>query len=302
MHRPALTVLLSFILGTTPLVSAPDALTGTNDTLGSVTTHAGRYGSGRSQIPDTHSRAAQAEALSIVSRDAAGAPMENGRIVIACIGFPDPSPDFRIFINYLSGKKMSPALLIVDCSQPKAGLKEWASSSGETSLWNGVGTRLAWFGAAASQVQIAWVHLSGSAMEYDRYQDILKARVMIVLETMRRQFPNLRVAYLTSSADERYTRYPEPYCYRYGHCIRSLILDQIAQNPKLNYDRSRGMVRMPLLLWGPDARIEMRPSNPGIMHAPNDAAPAGTDGRGRSIHDHFLSDPAGGSWFALNVR
>lgn len=281
------------------LRAADGVLDGQNDAVDAVTVYSGRYGNGRSRVPDTHMQAAREQTLAIIARDAVGAPSENGRIVVACFGIPESHPDTRAFINSIKNRKLAPSLLFIECTQPKAGLKEWASGG---TPWNGAASRLGWFGAAKPQVQIAWVHISDTALEYDRYQDIAAARLIDLLVTMKREMPNLTVVYLTSGRDMRYERKPEPYCYRFGYTIRSIILEQIAQNPNMNYDRSRGAVRMPLLLWGPDDRMPSSASLPGsVLGEPGTVRVIDSD-RGHAVFAYFLSDPAGSRWLALNVR
>jgi hypothetical protein len=74
------------------------------------------------------------------------------------------------------------------------------------------------------------------------------------LNLLKTEFPNLRVAYLSSRIYGGYatTRLnPEPYAYENAFAVRWLIQNQIKGDAKLNYDPARGEVKSPLLLWGP---------------------------------------------------
>ena len=75
-----------------------------------------------------------------------------------------------------------------------------------------------------------------------------------VVETAKRYFPNLQVAYLSSRIYGGYGPQgvdPEPYAYESGFGVRQTIQSQEAGAPTLNDNPSLGRVVAPVLAWGP---------------------------------------------------
>jgi len=82
----------------------------------------------------------------------------------------------------------------------------------------------------------------------------LQKYISAMLRTMHRRYPNLKVVYLSSRAYAGYATKrlnPEPFAYESAFAVRWVIQDQIAGEPALNFDPSKGQVKAPLLLWGP---------------------------------------------------
>jgi hypothetical protein len=82
----------------------------------------------------------------------------------------------------------------------------------------------------------------------------LEKDTIAVLQNAQARFPNLRVAYLASRIYAGWATTllnPEPYAYEGAFAVRWLIQDQVRGDPSVNHDPAKGVVRAPLLLWGP---------------------------------------------------
>jgi len=116
--------------------------------------------------------------------------------------------------------------------------------------------RLKAAGISARQVQVAWIKLanvrpSGDLAEHGKK---LQSDTLTVVHNAKARFPNLRIAYLGSRIYGGWATgplNPEPYAYEGAFAARWLIQDQIKGDANLNYDAGRGVVRSPVLLWGP---------------------------------------------------
>ena len=79
------------------------------------------------------------------------------------------------------------------------------------------------------------------------------ALVKIVVKAGER-FPNLRIVFLSSRIYGGYATgrlNPEPYAYESAFAVQGLITRQIKGDAALNPDVERGVLRAPVLVWGP---------------------------------------------------
>jgi hypothetical protein len=148
----------------------------------------------------------------------------------------------------------SPLVTVVDCAQGGQAMAQWADARGRP--WEVAEKRLADAGATANQVQVAWVKLANPGPRGDlaEHGKKLEKDTVAVLQNARARFPNLRIAYLSSRIYGGYANTPlnpEPYAYEGAFVVRWLIQDQVKGNAGLNFDPKRGVVKAPLVLWGP---------------------------------------------------
>jgi hypothetical protein len=158
-------------------------------------------------------------------------------------------------IAHLDQAKSRRVVLIDGAQGGQTGLR-WADP--QSPLWQRVDERLTAAGLSARQVQAAWMKQAeaGPAQygDFPKHARQLQASLVQSLANLKRKFPNLRLVYLSSRIYAGYATTalnPEPYAYEEAFTMRWLIQDQIAGNPELNYDPTRGTVQSPLLLWGP---------------------------------------------------
>ena len=142
----------------------------------------------------------------------------------------------------------------------------WANP-GSRNPWAVLDQRLQQAGIAPRQVQVAWIKQAIPAPEYlgdfPKHADVLKGHMDGLLEQLRRRFPNVRIAYLSSRIYAGYATThlnPEPYAYESAFVVRWLIQDQIKGES--------GAAKPPLLLWGPylwaDGEKGRKSDDPGL--------------------------------------
>src|SRR5262249_42389674 len=124
------------------------------------------------------------------------------------------------------------------------------------SVWQVAEKRIQSAGVSPKQVQVAWIKQANiqPSGELTVHGKQLQADMQTLVQLAKKHYPNLRIAYLSSRIYAGYARSrlnPEPYADEGAFAMRWLIQDQIKNEPKLNYDATRGAVEAPLLLWGP---------------------------------------------------
>lgn len=217
----------------------------------------GLYGGGRNVPPPAHFAAAQRAAEQVVPRDAAGQPAAEGRIGLLSVGMSNTTMEFSRFMALArNDPERAPAVVLVDGAQGGQAGAQWTDP--RAAVWARLDERVRAAGLAAPQVQVVWLKQAemGPARlgEFPAHARVLQANVTKALRQLRERFPNLRLVYLSSRIYAGYatTRLnPEPYAYEGAFAMRWVIQAQIAGQPDLNYDPSRGPVVAPLVLWGP---------------------------------------------------
>jgi len=224
----------------------------------------GLYGGGQNEPPPEHRAAARRELARIVPLDQKGQPARDGRIVFLSIGFSNTTQEFAVFKSLADADpQKAPPVTIVDGAQGSMVMAAWADPRprpmNRSSPWDVAVERLDKANVSPQQVQVAWIKLAnpfpkGDLREHGRE---LQDDSRVVVQRAKLRFPNLRIVYLSSriyaghaggrSADLN----PEPYAYEGAFVVRWLIQEQIQGGPELNHDPGRGVVKAPLLLWGP---------------------------------------------------
>ena len=137
----------------------------------------------------------------------------------------------------------------------------------------------------AAQVQVVWLKQAEISPaqwgEFPAHAQVLRNDIAVILAKLATKFPNLRLAYLSSRIYAGYATTalnPEPYAYESAFSVRWLIESQVTNDPNLNYDPLKGVVKSPLLLWGPYLwadGIKPRPTD-GLVWTRDDLGPDGT--------------------------
>jgi len=306
----------------------------------------GLYGGGRNEPPDGHRAAYLQEAAKIVPMDADGNPSKDGKIGLITIGFSNPSIESEDFKRTADADPQKAANLIIvnGCIGGRSAVM-WAwdgaaifpqaeqerldqemdllhmpktnrkSSPGlDKDTWPTLAKRIEAAGLSAKQVQAVWLkHVEANPKplgEFPAHARALQADVSDVLTIARQNYPNLRVAYLSSRTfggwSGRESGSPEPYAYESGFGMRWLIQSQIKGDPQLNYDPSRGEVKVPLVLWGPYlwAQGDTPRKLDGLVWSVNDVRAdhlhpneAGTKKTTTLLMNFFKTDPGASRWF-----
>ena len=217
----------------------------------------GLYGGGKNEPPPAHLQAAMREVAKIQPLDAAGKPSSDGKIGLMSVGMSNTTQEFSMFVSQANrDSEKSRAVVLVDGAQGARTGERWADANSD--VWPVVDQRLSAAGVTAAQIQVIWMKQAegGPARlgEFPKHAQVLKDNLAKSLNNLKRKFPDLRVAYLSSRIYGGYATTPlnpEPYAFETAFAPRWLIEDQIAGKPELNYDAARGEVKSPLLLWGP---------------------------------------------------
>ena len=114
-------------------------------------------------------------------------------------------------------------------------------------------------GVTPRQVQAVWMkHVEAGAEalgEFPAHAKALESDLVDILTIAKKRFPNLHTALLSSRTyggwSSRTSGSPEPYAYESGFAVRWVLQRQIQGDPLLNYDSSRGEVKVPIAAWGP---------------------------------------------------
>ncbi len=224
----------------------------------------GLYGAGANELPEQHSAAAQRESTLIVPRNAQGSPQADGKIVVVAFSMSNAEQEFGAFQKLAhADPELSPNVFVVNTAQGGRAMSSWATPRYRT--FDIAEERLTRAGVTASQVQVAWVKIPIELIDYRPIgsKDIsnlaeniktVRANTRVVLQQAKQRFPNLRIAYLGSRVYGGYCKTdlnPEPFAYESAFAARSMILDQIQGDAELNFDATKGIVKSPLLMWGP---------------------------------------------------
>ncbi len=217
----------------------------------------GLYGGGRNQPPALHLQAAMAQSSKIVPLDAEGKPSSKGKIVMVGMGMSNTTMEYSVFKKLADADPAkSPLVTIVDVAQGGQDAAIWADT--DARAWKVAEERIKAAGVTPQQVEVAWLKQARIAParfgDFPKHNEEFSAHLIKNLQLAKQRYPNLRIVYLSTRIYAGYARTslnPEPYAYENAFAVRDLILKQIVGDPALNYDPAKGVVKCPLLLWGP---------------------------------------------------
>ncbi|MEM4637789.1 MAG: hypothetical protein QXK76_02050 [Candidatus Woesearchaeota archaeon] len=214
----------------------------------------GLYGKGKNIPPDKFREAILLAESQIKPLDAKGSPSPEGKIGFIAIGMRNTEIEFNAFMNVEnSDKDINPAIVFVNGAQDGKDIYLWATDG---LAWAILSERVERSGLTNKQVQVAWIKIADEKPKGEfpknarENQEYLKEIVL----RLKKEYPNLKIAYLSSRIYGGYDLKnwnPEPYAYETAFSIRWLINTQINGDILLNYDYTKGLVRAPILVWGP---------------------------------------------------
>ena len=222
----------------------------------------GLYGGGSNRPPRRQLRAALRESESIRPLDPEGKPSPAGVIGLLSIGFSNTWHEFREFMRLASlDPEKSPALRSVNGAQFHMDAAQWAENETAecaSGPWSLLDVRLKIASVTAAQVQVVWLKVApqqpAALGEFPKHAEHTKGDLCTILAVLKRRFPNLRIAYLSSRCYAGYARTPlspEPFAFESAFAVRWLIQEQMRGDAALNFDPLLGPVKAPLVLWGP---------------------------------------------------
>jgi len=237
-----------------PLVPLTDLLTGTY--FGSI---GGLYSDGSNNRPPADDADGMTFANSIQPLDANGNPDPNGKYALIAIGMSTAHTDFDGFIAAAQADPSTNSKLVI-VNAAMNGVLAQRYSTPTDPVWSSVMNYiLPQSGVTANQVVAAWVAESDaiSSGTYPSDMTALQGQLSGIAQELHTFFPNLKVAYYSPRYYTGYSNgisHPandEPYAYESGFAVKSMITNQIAGDPKLNYNQANGPVKAPWLTWGP---------------------------------------------------
>jgi hypothetical protein len=234
----------------TGLVPLPDLATGLYKGE-----QGGLYPGGRNTPPPAHLKAGLALAHEIVPLDSEGRPSADGKIVFLTIGMSNTTMESQAFRKLAAGDdSLNPRLALVDGAQ--GGQTARITADPGANFWKVVDDRLAAAHVTAKQVEAVWVKQAnaGPTAPFPAEARKLEADLAATLHNLHDRFPNLKIAYLSSRIYAGYAATPlnpEPHAYEGAFAVKWTIAGQIAGDPGLNCDPSKGAVRSPWIAWGP---------------------------------------------------
>ncbi len=218
----------------------------------------GLYGGGSNTPPEAHLKAALEIAGKIQPLDAAGKPSPDGKIVLLTHGMSNTTQESQAFIRLANASpEKNPSLVLVDGAQGGVDSRAWLGAPGAKRSgdpWKILEERVRAAGATPQQVQVVW--MKHAMIRPTQFGDFPKHAVQLkddlaeISRRLRQQFPNLRLAYLSSRIYAGYATTelnPEPYAYESAFAVRWLIQDQIKGEASLSSSTGKA----PLFLWGP---------------------------------------------------
>lgn len=218
----------------------------------------GLYGGGNNTAPEAHLKAAMELAGKIQPLDADGRPSPGGRIVLLTHGMSNTTMESQAFLKLANANpRKNPAVLLIDGAQGGIDSRKWVQDTHtrrDTSPWDTLDKRIKDAGATPQQVQVMWLKHAiarpAQIGDFPKHVTQLKDDTAEILRMLKRRFPNLKLAYLSSRSYAGYAGTelnPEPFAYEGAFAVRGLIQDQINGIESLSYATGKA----PLLLWGP---------------------------------------------------
>jgi len=274
----------------------------------------GLYPGGSNTRPPEMEAAGQAIAAQIVPLNADGLPDPvDGRIVMISLGMSNTQMEFQTFMDDAhQDARLNPSLTLVSGALGGQTADRWVDPAAQA--WLELDARLNHARVTPLQVQVAWIKQTltrggdfpGKALE-------LQADLEIIVQQLQERFPNLRIVFLSSRTRSfLYDRglSPEPAAFETGFAVKWLIEAQLAGDPDLNYDASRGPVRAPFLAWGPYLWIDgLNPRSDGMTWMPADLAEdcthpssSGVEKVSQMLMAFFTTDSLAAPWFLARAE
>lgn len=284
---------------------------------------------GGNEMSSDHRAAGLARAAAVTPRNAAGLPASGGKVVMLSIGMSNTDQEWCFFngtrchsVSFTAQALADPAvdhdmLVIANGASGGQTAPYWTDPDAfnYTRVLEQVLTPA---GLTPAQVQVVWVKLANGAPTAslpDPAADafVLEEQIATVLRSLRANYPNLALAFLSSRIYAGYASTslnPEPYAYETGFSVKWLIEAQIRQLRGQGVDARAGDLdytagAAPWLAWGPYLWADGTSArSDGLTWSCSDLSPDGTHpsnpGRqkvGGMLLDFFLGSEIAEPWF-----
>jgi hypothetical protein len=290
----------------------------------------GLYENGSNVMAADHFALGMAAASKIQPLDAEGRPSPAGKIVFLAAGSGETARIMSSFLG-IAGHDVRvehETLVMLDAARDGADFRAWAEEPDGMPRYDVVaGDVLAPAGVTPQQVQVAWVQIAygqavlplGVAIA-DAYR--LKSYIAETMREMKRQYPNLQIAYLSSRVYGGYSTTgfnPEPFAYESGLANRWIVTTQMEEErmevPQWHWDSRVGLIDWrtgiaPWTMWGPYLWANgATPRADGLAWLRGDfeadgetLSPSGAVKGGKLLFDFLLHEPTATSWFLSGVE
>jgi hypothetical protein len=283
-------------------------------------------------MPADHLAIGMTAASRIQPLDADGNPSPDGKIVFLSIGFGETARIMQSFMDIAADdvRVERQHLVLLNGARDGADFHFWAERPDGVPQYSRVTSdTLMPAGVTPQQVQIAWVEIDNApafiplgAADGDAYY--LKAYIGDTLREMRRQYPNLQIAYLSSRTYTGYSttgRSREPFAFESGYSNRWIITNQIDQErmavPEWYWDTRGGLLDdtprrnvVPWVAWGPYLWANgTTPRSDGLTWQRGDfeadgetLSPSGAAKGAKLLFDFLLHEPTAQGWFRSGLE
>ncbi len=275
---------------------------------------------GDETIPPDHAIGGMRRSALIQPLDGDGNPDPNGKIVFMGVGYGNTQRTFDAFSAMAAAdpRIKHDSLVIVNAAGDNLDAMQWEFPW--STIYRSIAeTALLPANVTPAQVQAVWLQeinqnpFTPLPIQYaDSY--LLKASIAQTLRTLKQEFPNLQVAYLS---DPEYGGYGtgnflgEPYAYEDGYAVRWVVLGQILYmrqgeiwDPRIaDMDYDKGVA--PWATWGPYMWANGdTPRSDGLTWQRSDyladgntLSDAGAAKSAQLLMNFMLSEPTAARWF-----
>ena len=290
--------------------------------------YGGLYENGSNVMAADHFAGGLAMAAKIQPRATDGTPSADGKIAFVAIGFGETARIMDVMMNMAANDRRvdHEHLVLVNLARENADYRLWVPIPDGHAWYSQMNTYvLTPLGISPLQVQAAWVEIINDrafaplGVAYaDAYR--LKTFIAEALVEMKRQYPNLQIAYLSSRVYGGYSATtdfnPEPFSYETAYSNRWIITTQMEQermeHPEWHWDSRVGLIDYrrgvaPWVAWGPYLWANgAQPRSDGVTWLPGDfeadgvsLSPSGAAKGGAALFDFLLREPTAKGWFSV---
>jgi hypothetical protein len=273
----------------------------------------GLYPNGTNAMPVSHLNAGLNIANQVKPLDKTGAPSSTGKIVLVSIGMSNTVIETNGLISLAKNSTgLNRQIVIVNGAE--SGEDANLLLANPSAYWTYVNNQLSSTNVTAQQVEAAWLkeadaNPSGSQITY---AETLSGQLINILQMMLQNFPNLKLAYISSRIYAGYASSmlnPEPYAYTSGFSVKWTIQAQLNGTSSMNYDPSQGPVKVPWVAWAPYMWANgLIARSDGVTWSCTDfqsdgthpSQPQGQMKVGNILLQFFKTDPTTKTWFTSN--
>jgi hypothetical protein len=292
--------------------------------------YGGLYEDGSNVMAGDHLAIGLAAAAAIQPLDGEGRPSSEGKIVFLGVGFGETARIMQSFLSIAANDRRvdKTKLVMLNAARDGADYRFWAERPDGMPRYDIVASQtLAPAGVTPQQVQVAWVEIVNDASSLplgiasaDAYR--LKTFIAATLREMKRQYPKLRIAYLSSRVYGGYSTTnfsPEPFAYETGYSNRWIITTQMEEermeHPEWHWDTRVGLIDSrtgiaPWVAWGPYLWANgATPRADGLSWLRGDfeadgetLSPSGAVKGAKLLFDSLLHEPTAKGWFLSGIE